>query len=391
MTGGIGRVTSVLTEYFRKHFGWKVFSIYAFKANKECKRTDNDGAIQLRLHDRLGIRSLAKNYNQAATYIIKNNIQIVIIQTSMDVVARLRKELDKCGAENVKVISVLHYTPGTDEFPISPSQLFSNFKQGKGSIKDLSKACIAPFYNWWEHKATVNAYRNAYKHGEQVVLLSKSYISKYQTFAGLCETSKLIAIPNCVPFEYRMSEEEILQKSKTVLMVGRMADYPKRVSTILQIWSQIEKNERGSDWSLSIVGDGPDLSVFKQLAIDLKLQRCKFFGRQNPQQFYKEASIFMMTSDFEGFPMTLVEAQQMGCIPVAYESFDSLREVISDKSNGYIVPNGDMTVFVQTLLDIMQDQALRIQLSRKAINDCKSYSQEEICRQWKVNLESLIS
>ena len=129
MTGGIGRATTVLNDYFRSHFGWKVYSIYAFEAKEDCVRAVNDGAIQLRLHDRLGLRRLANNYKRATAFIRKNQIQFVIIQTSMDVVAKLRKALDRDNLQNVKIISVLHYSPGTDEFPISLSELKSNILQ----------------------------------------------------------------------------------------------------------------------------------------------------------------------------------------------------------------------------------------------------------------------
>ena len=162
MTGGIGRATTVLCDYFRSHYGWKVYSIYAFEAKEDCIRTINDGAIQLRLHDRLGLRQLAQNYERAVEFIRENKIQIVIIQTSMDVVAKLRKALNRGNLQNVKVISVLHYSPGTDEFPISVSNLKQDILKGKASVKNILKGIIAPAYNWLEHRATVKAYQNAY-------------------------------------------------------------------------------------------------------------------------------------------------------------------------------------------------------------------------------------
>lgn len=144
MTGGIGRATTVLNDYFRNCFGWKVYSIYAFEAKDDCVRAVNDGSIQLRLHDRLGMRRLTQNYVLATDFIRQNQIQIVIIQTSMDVVAKLRKALDRGNLHNVKIISVLHYSPGTDEFPISLSELKSSILQGKASAKNLLKGIVAP-------------------------------------------------------------------------------------------------------------------------------------------------------------------------------------------------------------------------------------------------------
>ena len=152
MTGGIGRATTVLCDYFRVNYGWKVYSIYAFEAKEDCVRTFNDGAIKRRLHDRLGLRQLAQNYERAVEFIRENKIKIVIIQTSMDVVAKLRKALNRGNLQNVKVISVLHYSPGTDEFPISVSNLKQDILKGKASVKTeafavaVSNLCIVVYY-----------------------------------------------------------------------------------------------------------------------------------------------------------------------------------------------------------------------------------------------------
>ena len=252
MTGGIGRATTVLCDYFRVNYGWKVYSIYAFEAKEDCVRTINDGAIKLRLHDRLGLRQLAQNYERAVEFIRENKIQIVIIQTSMDVVAKLRKALNRGNLQNVKVISVLHYSPGTDEFPISVSNLKQDILKGKASVKNILKGIIAPAYNWLEHRATVKAYQNAYTFGDAVILLSDSYIPTYKEFAQLNETSKLLAIPNCLPFEYSLTDNEIETKGNTALVVGRMVDFPKRISLILKMWQTIE-NHMADKTPLSII------------------------------------------------------------------------------------------------------------------------------------------
>lgn len=388
-TGGIGRTTTVLTNYFRNVFGWKVYSIYAFNASANCLITETDGFIQLRLHDRLGFRPLSKNYKRAAIFIKKNNIQVVIIQTSLDVTARLRKYLDQIGQLNVKLISSLHYSPGTDEFPISYFELWDNLIHRKNIIKNIAKFALSPFYNYLEHRATIHAYQNAYKVGDLTILLSDTFIPLFKEYASIDETSKLKTIPNSIPFSYSLTDEEILNKKKTVLMVGRMVEFPKRVSTILKIWQKIENDTSTKDWNLVIVGDGPDLEKFKKQANYLDLQRCTFAGRQDPLPYYLSASIFMMTSEFEGFPMTLVEAEQMGCIPVAFNSFNTLNEVITDNVNGRIVPDNDIEKYTLAILDLMQNPEKRYQMIRKGLARSKKYDQDSICAKWKIIIEAL--
>ena len=388
MTGGIGRATTVLNDYFRNHFGWKVYSIYAFEAKEDCVRAINDGAIQLRLHDRLGMRRLAQNYEHAVSFIRQNQIQVVIIQTSMDVVAKLRKALDRDNLHDVKIISVLHYSPGTDEFPISVSDLKYIIK-GKGSVKNFLKGIIAPAYNWLEHFATVKAYQNAYSFGNAVILLSESYIPAYQDFAHLNENRKLYSIPNCLPFEYSITDGEIDAKSNSVLVVGRMVDFPKRISMILKMWKKIEQHPDVKDWNLDIVGDGPDLESFKTLANKLELSRCSFHGRQDPVNYYRRASLFIMASEFEGFPMTLVEAQMMGCVPIVFDTFSSLCEVVADNVNGRIIPKDDSISFVSSTIALMNNPAERHRLLKKGLEDCQQFSKKNVCDRWYNLIKSL--
>ena len=390
MTGGIGRATTVLTDYFRDNYGWKVYSIYAFEAKNDCVRTVNDGAIKLRLHDRLGLRFLSRNYQRAVKFIRQNNIQVVIIQTSMDVVAKLRKALDRDNLHNTKIISVLHYSPGTDEFPISLSELKNDILQGKGSIKNLLKGIVAPTYNYLEHRATVKAYQNAYKYGDAVILLSDSYIQAYKKFAHLDDIKKLIAIPNCLPFEYTLTDADIEAKANTALVVGRMVNCPKRISLILQMWQMIEKQPIAKDWNLEIVGDGPDLDAFKSLANKLSLSRCSFHGRQNPIDYYRRAALFFMASEFEGFPMTLVEAQEMGCVPIVFNTFDSLKEVVKDNVNGRIVSNNDIEQYIASVIDLMNSVSLRQKLIKNGIENCQRFSQKTVCERWRSLIDTLV-
>ena len=392
MTGGIGRITSVLTDGFRHQFGWKVFSIHAFDAKADCTLTETDGAIRLRLHDRMNVhRELRKNYPKACDFIRSNAVDIVIIQTSMDVVGKLRKALDKEGLSSVKVISVLHYTPGTDEFGSSYGDLWQSIRHGKCTAKDLAKGLIAPLYNKIQHRATIKAYQNAYWQGDRLVLLSPSYIQIFKQLAGIADADpiRLLAVPNCIPFEYDMSEAEISAKRKTALMVGRMADNPKRVTEILHIWQQIEQDEEGQKWNLEIVGDGPDLEAFRQKAQELGLQHCSFEGRQNPVEYYRHSSIFLMTSAFEGFPMTLCEAQQMACVPVVYDSFASLPEVVTDGVNGRIVKNMAREQFVNTLLSLIKEPAALCDMMHAAVQSCQRYKQPQILSEWKQLLTHL--
>ena len=75
------------------------------------------------------------------------------------------------------------------------------------------------------------------------------------------------------------------------------------------------------------------------------LKRVRFEGRQNPKRYYEEASIFMLTSSFEGWGLTLTEAQQFGCVPLAFYSYASLPDIITDGKNGFMIPYPALEVY----------------------------------------------
>lgn len=373
MTGGIGRITSVMTDYFRHHFGWKVYSIFAFDAKPDCELTQIEKGVKLRLHDRLNISPKVRdNYNKAVDFIKENNIEVVIIQTSLDVASKLRKKLDKNHLNQVKIVSVLHFAPGTDEWPWTANGL---------------KGFIALIRNKVIHYATKKAYVSAYNSSDKLLLLSPNYIKEYQQYSNIKETSKLLPLPNCLSFTESIEDDEILQKRPIALVVARMEESQKRISLILRIWKKIESLD--NQWQLQLVGDGPSLNQYKKLAQELELKNVLFEGRQAPIPYYKKASVFLMTSLFEGFPMTLVEASQFGCVPIVYNSFSSLGDVVNDGKDGFIIPDGNEDLFLERVYCLMNNESLRHNMSLNAISNCQRFSQSIICERWKTLLESL--
>lgn len=109
------------------------------------------------------------------------------------------------------------------------------------------------------------------------------------------------------------------------------------------------------DWHLDIVGDGPDAEMLKDSAQKLGLSRIAFHGFQNPEPYYSRASVFCMTSTFEGFGLVLVEAMQHGCVPVAFDSYPAVRDIISHGENGILVPPFQEEIYSNALTSLINN------------------------------------
>jgi glycosyltransferase involved in cell wall biosynthesis len=146
-----------------------------------------------------------------------------------------------------------------------------------------------------------------------------------------------------------------------------------------------------TDWNLVIVGIGPSENVLKAYAKELELERISFVGRtNNPQVFYKESSIFMMTSRYEGFGMTLTEAQQFGCIPFAFDNFPVLHDIIDNERNGIIISSNSENEYAEKMLSLMCNHEKLSTLAKQAIKDCRKFSIENIGKQWLMLFDTLI-
>lgn len=389
-SGGIGRVTAILTDYFRRHFNWKVYSIYSAKFHRVWEITNTDGSIQLRLHDRFGLRrNVIANYTNAAEYIINNKIDIVIIQSSMEVSKRLKQILIK-QKYGVRIITCLHFTPGTDVFLTKLSDVRKVGELNRQSLKTIIKALLSPIYNSLIIGLTKRGYRWAYRYSDKILVLSDAYKDMFRRFSGIEDKTKLLAMPNPLSFSENFKEEDWDNKQHTALVVGRLSEYEKRISVILAIWGEYEKYYPESDWKLVIVGEGISLNDYMKQAENLGLKRCYFEGYQSPIDYYRRSKLFLMTSAFEGFPMTLIEAQQCGCVPIVMNSFVSLPEIVTNDRNGIIVNSGDKGEFLSTMLSLMDDPERLKYLAKNSINDCMKYSKNIVCEQWKKMIEELV-
>ena len=214
-------------------------------------------------------------------------------------------------------------------------------------------------------------------------MLSPHYKQPYLDIIGLKDSDKFEAIGNALTFSEFATIADILNKQKQVLVVARFDEFSKRISLVLKVWRYIEKNNRMNDWTLALVGTGEAMNFYQYLAKKWNLKRVSFTGHQNPIEYYRTSSIFLMTSSAEGWPMTLMEASQMGVPTVAFDSFGALHDIIEDGYNGRIVPNNNLKAFSEALVNLMHDEIIRKQMSQNAIEKSKEFEIEKIVKKWE--------
>ena len=222
------------------------------------------------------------------------------------------------------------------------------------------------------------------KYCTKYILLSDSFIPAIDIVLGSTNytgRSKIISIPNPV----KILEEPYPIKEKMVLYVGRLEPV-KRVDMMLDIWAMIEK--KYPDWHLSIVGDGSELDNLKKKTELLGLKHISFEGYSDPKLFYKKASIFWMTSLYEGWGLTLIEAMQSYCVPIAMDSYSSVHDIIEDNKTGLIVSNGDLNQFMIKTSELIDNETLLKEFAQNAWRSIRKFDVSIVIEKWKTLLNS---
>lgn len=228
--------------------------------------------------------------------------------------------------------------------------------------------------------------RNLRDRSDAVVLLSETFKPAFFRLAGGKDPEKILAINNML--SWPMPEAEAGEKEKIILFVGRLNHSQKRPEQLLAAWSRIEK--RLPDWRVVIVGDGPMRADLENYARELDLQRVSFEGFKDPRAYYKRASVYVITSSHEGWPLTIMEAKQYGCVPVVYKSFVSVTDQVSDGENGCLVDPFNQEEMARKIVALAEDDALRNEMSRKARQSCARFAPGIIAAQWEDVLSSVI-
>ncbi|MDE6126684.1 MAG: glycosyltransferase, partial [Muribaculaceae bacterium] len=215
------------------------------------------------------------------------------------------------------------------------------------------------------------------------VLLSDRFVPLWLETSGTGsdDAGRISAIPNPVSFDTYAVREEICRKERRLLVVSRMSEIHKRTMMVLEAWREIQDDAVAEGWQLDIVGDGDDLDAYKDYA-SKHLERVNFYGQQPPRKYYDRASVFLMTSRFEGWGLTLTEAGQSGCAVVAVDSYLSLRDIIIDGENGLLVPEGDFKAFIAAIKRLMADKTLRENMGLRGVELAGRFSGQNVAAKW---------
>ena len=197
--------------------------------------------------------------------------------------------------------------------------------------------------------------------------------------------TNVTVIPNPCAINSRKSKVES-RKTKTVLAVGRLHEQ-KGFDLLLQAWEPIEKTY--SDWSLRIVGEGPKRAELEAQIESQDLKRVVLAGAtNNVLDEYEAASIFVLSSRYEGLPLALIEAMWSGLPCIAFDCPQGPAELLAE-NRGWLVPNGDIAELTAQIAYALSHPEEALKRAQKAQSFVQTtYSEAAIMPQWVQLIES---
>jgi len=214
-----------------------------------------------------------------------------------------------------------------------------------------------------------------YKKCIAYVVPAKSDVADYQN-DGL----PAIYIPH---FRSDLPYTDSLKVNKIVLNIGRFtAD--KQQLALLEIWEEVIQSPAATGWVLQIAGKGELENELHNFVIEKNLQRSVEFlaPTKHVEQYYKNASIFALTSSSEGFGMVLLEAISFGLPCVSYDCPSGPRDIITSGKNGYLVELNNKNQFKEQLLSLIQNEQSLKDMGEKAMESSIGWNDSAVLSNW---------
>lgn len=171
--------------------------------------------------------------------------------------------------------------------------------------------------------------------------------------------------------------------NKRVIAVGRL-DYQKGFDRLIQAWELVQHTGKFTNWKLDIYGQGEWREMLQQMIDKAELQNtvCLNWPTKQIGEEYVKSDMLVMSSNYEGFPMVMIEAMACGLPVVSFDYKCGPKDIIQSGINGLLVPNGDIQALADAMMEVMADEAYRKMLSLNARKVVDTYSEQAVMAQW---------
>ena len=203
------------------------------------------------------------------------------------------------------------------------------------------------------------------------------------------KVSDKVIIPNPV-VDRKELYVDFDKRRNVVTSVGRL-DRQKNFEMLIRSFADVHIEY--PDYILEIYGEGPERSNLERLITDLNASAYVLLQGASKDVISRisDSSLFVMSSNYEGFPNALAEAMSVGLPVISTDFFTgAAREMIGDDC-GMLVPVGDQTSMTEAIKECLLDHNKRERMSLNAIKISERYSKDKVVNMWRRAIEKVMA
>ena len=237
---------------------------------------------------------------------------------------------------------------------------------------------------------------NESKQKKLIALASKADGWAFQTieqkkwYEAHCRLKKTIVISNAINPDV-LKQHTSAGQHKTIVTAGRLTNQ-KNHKLLIDAFSKIA--DKYKDYNLVIYGEGPNRTKLTEQITNLKLSNRILLPGYSPNVMLNvgQASMFVLSSDFEGMPNALMEAMALGVPSISTDCAGGCaRYLINNGINGLLVPVNDVAALVAAMDRVLSDKEFAKQLGNESHKLCETLAPNVIYGQWEKYIKNIVN
>ncbi|MEV0618685.1 glycosyltransferase family 4 protein [Nonomuraea sp. NPDC050404] len=211
---------------------------------------------------------------------------------------------------------------------------------------------------------------------DAITVLTRTNRLEYQR---LLSQTPIVQIPNAV---HKVDQEPSRQVNPVVVAAGRLVPQ-KGFDLLIEAFAQVVPEH--PEWRLRIFGTGARAGQLKGLIERHGLgAHVSLPGRTDRlDRELADASVYALSSRFEGLPMVMIEAMTHALPVVAFDCPTGPKDVLTDGVNGVLVPPRDVDALAAALNRVIADRKLRLRMGKAALRTSRAYGPEQVMPLWE--------
>ena len=353
--GGIEQVIANKLKYLSRNTDHELYLLTFEQKNQKLRYPISDEIIR---------EDLNVSYDRSKSYFHPKNL----FQAPRHYL-RLKKWINKIKPD---VLVVCHYSFDFYFLPIIGKKYKTML------IKEFHSS---RHYQHQQQMITTNVFRKL------VYRINRYIEAKYDFLVVLTEDERkyfssdnLVVIPNAIS---KIPEKVAKLENKKVITAGRVAPV-KGYDQLINAWAIVHQSY--PEWSLDIFGDGDKayMSSIKDRIIELGLEGSVFVRGSTGNMIGEmmEASLYVMSSKTECFPMVLLESLSCGLPVVSFNCPNGPRNIIRHNEDGLLVPDQNVQELARHMKMLISDGSYRVQLGQMGRKNVQRFSPKSVMEKW---------